>query len=288
MCRLLGIIANKPVEIKYSNKRFKQRANADISNFPNPNGWGIGYYQDEIPKIEKEPIDILSSNIPDDIIKNLQSQIFLSHLRKRVLKNGERREQVYTIENTHPFQWNKWIFAHNGSVFKNGEDRQAFTDTFLEPEWKTNIQGQTDSEVYFYWLLQNIEAEKDIKSGIKRAMQDIYNQRYDALNFILTDGVSLYAYCGYDENYVRRRMRNNEDFSEDHYVLRYLERDPTNDYVMYNSKEDVKIMLGKKAERLEKAVLVCSEPLSTEPWKKMDNQTLLVVSSDLSTKIFNI
>ena len=35
MCRLLGVIANQPVDLEFSLERFKKFANC------NPDGWGI-------------------------------------------------------------------------------------------------------------------------------------------------------------------------------------------------------------------------------------------------------
>jgi len=43
MCRLLGLVANKPVDIEFSLQRFKKFAKN------NPDGWGIGWYENNSP-----------------------------------------------------------------------------------------------------------------------------------------------------------------------------------------------------------------------------------------------
>jgi len=47
MCRLLGLVANKSVDLKFSLKRFK-----DFSK-SNPNGWGIGWYENNYSNVFK-------------------------------------------------------------------------------------------------------------------------------------------------------------------------------------------------------------------------------------------
>ncbi len=41
MCRLIGVIANKPVDLEFSLERFKNFAKW------NPDGWGIGWYEEK-------------------------------------------------------------------------------------------------------------------------------------------------------------------------------------------------------------------------------------------------
>lgn len=283
MCRLLGIIANKPVDIKYSAVKFKPLANKDISGKQNNAGWGIGYYSGNKPIVEKDTGNIKESDQSKNIVKHVRSKLFLSHLRNA--SPGLSR----TIENTHPFRSDQWIFAHNGTIHE--ADRSELKE-MLDPQWNMKIKGKTDSEIFFYWLLQNIHNEKDTISGIEKALNELYNQNYSSLNFLLTDGKMLIAHCAYKKN-------DSENVKK--YTLHYLERDPTNDYVEeYKSEEDVKIMLDEKAMRSEKAVLVCSEQLKPknqmdenqmdekqkgEPWKSMPNRSLLVISSDLSCEL---
>jgi len=45
MCRLLGLVANKPVDLEFSLVKFKEFASW------NPDGWGIGWYENK--KIKK-------------------------------------------------------------------------------------------------------------------------------------------------------------------------------------------------------------------------------------------
>src|SRR5690606_10087051 len=57
-----------------------------------------------------------------------------------------------SIENTHPFHYGRWIFAHNGTVphFLKVRDRMI---PEIDPLLRNDIKGMTDSEHVFYFLL---------------------------------------------------------------------------------------------------------------------------------------
>lgn len=131
------------------------------------------------------------------------------------------------------------------------------------------IQGEADSEVFFYWILQNIDQSGSVEEGIKRAIGQIAD--YTALNFLLSDGATFYAY---------RDAR--KQFSD--YTLYYLKRIPSEVLEELRSRE-LSWMLRRKAERGEQAVLVCSEKLTHEEcWEEIPLGTLLVIPDDLKPR----
>jgi hypothetical protein len=54
MCRLLGLVANKPVDLEFSLVKFKEFASW------NPDGWRIGWYENKKAKIFKQGISAIS------------------------------------------------------------------------------------------------------------------------------------------------------------------------------------------------------------------------------------
>ncbi len=57
MCRLLGLIANKTVDLEFSLTRFRKFAK------DNPDGWGIGWYEEDgSAKVFKQGISADNSN----------------------------------------------------------------------------------------------------------------------------------------------------------------------------------------------------------------------------------
>ena len=100
-------MANKEVGVEFSfliaNRSFKKLG------AQNPDGWGIGYYKNNNPEIFKESISTEESLQFNNNVKQLQSNFLISHVRKRsVGKDG--------LKNTHPFGYENWIFAHNGTI----------------------------------------------------------------------------------------------------------------------------------------------------------------------------
>lgn len=255
MCRLLGVIANKTVDLEFSflkaDKPFKQLGSK------NPDGWGIGWYANSKPMIYKEGLSILNSGQLANSMKEARSQIIISHLRKGT--GAEPAER-----NSHPFSFDEFIFAHNGSV-----DRERLMD-LLEDDFKNALKGETDSEVYFYWLVQNIRKEGDVVKGIRSAVNKVKEYEHRGLNFLLSDGRSLYAF---------RYSNGNRGY----YSLYYLVRGPTDGPLSLKSKE-TQMLLHSKSLNREKAVLVSSEKLTEEDWMEIPFGKVLIVDNKLSPR----
>ena len=258
MCRLFGLVANKEVNVKFSflkaNLSFKELGSK------NPHGWGIGYYKNGNPEITKESKSIEKSLKLNDIIEQKISNIFISHVRK---SSGTEIKYV----NTHPFGYEKWIFAHNGTI-----DIKDHIKEQLWSKYSKLIKGETDSEIFFFLLIQSIERNKDIIEGIKEVIGFIKDNKGNdttSLNFLLTNGEKMYS--------LRMVFKR-----EDNYTLYYLNRDPRGFNEMNYKSEETKLLIYSKSLAGEKAVIICSEQLtSEEDWISFSNGSLVVVDNDL-------
>jgi len=253
MCRLFGIIANKEVDINYSFFKADRKSFKELSK-EHPDGWGIGWFDDGIAKIFKQGAeDVNYEKYQFDKAKEIRSKIIISHVRKAT--QGDR-----STKNAHPFKFKNWLFAHNGSV-KRKPLLELLTNGYAQ------LISDTDSEVYFHLIIQEIENAGEVVRGIKSAIKKVKNcGDYTGLNFIMSDGKNLYAYRDAAQN-------------ESYYSLDYLERDPQKPFEA-KSKE-TKALLCSKALANEKAILVCSEKLSQEDWNEIDMGTLIIVNSNL-------
>jgi glutamine amidotransferase len=252
MCRLLGLIANKPVDLRFSLTEGPKTL-ADMSK-QNPDGWGLGWYQDGQPKIEKEPRQAGDSEQFLRTSAEGSSHIFVAHVRTATIGS-------LTKHNCHPFRSGKWLFAHNGTIYEHESLRQHLSHSHQKA-----IQGETDSEVFFHWLLQNIESSDSVIEGLKSAIQAIPD--YTALNFLLSDGDVLYAY-------------RDANVSESYYTLYWVVRSPEQEGGFVAGSKEVKALFESKKLRGERAVLVCSERLTEEPWEEIPIGSLLVVDKNL-------
>jgi len=232
MCRLFSFVANEPKECIELLEKFK-----DEFSEKNPHGWGIGWYTNKQVYYFKEGVP---ANAPDSkfsqTAKETKSEIIIAHVRE--LSNAPP-----ATENSHPFQHENWLFIHNGSV-----DREHLY-SLLEPKFIQKITGETDTEVYFYWVIQNIEKyNNNVIEGVITAVREVIGKYYTGINFILSDGTTLYAFR-YSQN------------PSDHYTLFKLERNHSD-----ASKKDI---------------IICSETITDEPWEPIGFGHMFIVSNSL-------
>lgn len=79
MCRLLGLIANKEVDVRFS--MLEAPENFKKLGERNPHGWGMGWYEDGEPKIEKYGECAFCSKRFDELAKEVKSRIIIAHIR---------------------------------------------------------------------------------------------------------------------------------------------------------------------------------------------------------------
>lgn len=254
MCRLLGLMANQAVDLEFSLGRFKKYAAS------NRDGWGIGWYESGKTMVYKEAG--LASDDPayDQRSKEVRSKIIIAHVRKAI--QGEQARV-----NSHPFQYENWLFAHNGSV-----SRESLLG-WLTETYKKDINGQTDSEVYFHWILQCVREKGNVVEGIKTALAEIARTKDSndsgGLNFLMSDGLGLYAF------------RFSSPGSLNYYSLYYLFRNPGDRQPSEFISKETSALVRSKSLAGERAVLVCSEKLTDENWQAIKPGQLLVVGPDL-------
>lgn len=251
MCRLLGILANKPVDFEFSIHRFKEYAR------DNPDGWGIGWYEGNSSKVFKQGISALNqdSALPA-LSRQVRSHIIISHVRKGT---GTSPSTL----NSHPFKYKNWLFAHNGSV------EREYLLTLLESRYSKEIKGKTDSEVYFHLILQHIYKSDSTISGIKSAIREVTKESYSGLNFLLANEKELYAF----------RYSSN---SKNYYCLYVLKRDPLKNGPLEFLSKETQLLIQSKSLANEKAILICSEKLTEENWTEVEFGNLLKVDSNLT------
>lgn len=141
MCQLLGMNCNVPTDICFSFTGFQARGGAtDI----HADGWGIAFFEGSGVRVFLDPQPSCNSPVAELVRQYpIRSKNVVAHIRKAT-------QGVVALENTHPFMrelWGKyWIFAHNGNL----PDLAPRLDGSFLPV------GNSDSELAFCWLLQNL------------------------------------------------------------------------------------------------------------------------------------
>lgn len=145
MSRLFAYMANDPNRVACALYPARQALVADAANLSPPaDSWGIGFYQGEVllqrrPKPPTGPVDFYA------VAKDLRTDVIIGHVRAGTIGKPKN-------ENTHPFRFRSWMFAHHGTVPQFDEIGSKLLETV--PDFlQRNIRGQTDSEVLFHLFL---------------------------------------------------------------------------------------------------------------------------------------
>jgi glutamine amidotransferase len=108
-------------------------------------GFGLGFYQNGEVLLQKKPqwgnreVDYY------DIAKELKTDAFVGHVRKATVG-------AWKHENSHPFRFRNWLFAHNGTIAHFDAVKPRMLEAI--PDFlRRNVRGDTDSEHLFHLFL---------------------------------------------------------------------------------------------------------------------------------------
>ncbi len=245
MCQLLGMNSRLPASLTLSFTGFSQRGGCTDHH---ADGWGMAFFESEGSRpgkgiryfVDKEsastsPIAKMLRSFP------IKSHNVVAHVRKATVG------QV-TLENSHPFVrelWGRyWVFAHNG-------DLKDFAPS-LHGSFKP--VGDTDSELAFCWLLQELaksHAGVPSVAELTLTLRELVPRisRHGTFNFLLSNGQALWTHASTNLHYLVRQ----HPFSEVHL------RD-----------EDVKVDLAELNGPDDRLAIVVTEPLTTnETWTRL-------------------
>jgi len=236
LCRLLGVISSQGFSQGYLAEFRNLAETGKVRSGAGPghkDGWGVVLYDGSTPNyLAREPksasADPKYLEVSDKLAK-VQEGILLAHLRKATKNGGPP-----SVENTHPFVNGRWAFAHNGGIRKFN----------IKPQ---GLKGITDSERFFRLLLNRFERDNSFEDALTWSVSFVRrNFDYSSLNFVLSDGDTIYAYrdCNEDENY---------------YSMLY--------------------------KRSKNEVVVSQEPLAGGDWESIPNRNLAKIQKDMSIQI---
>jgi glutamine amidotransferase len=253
MCRLLGIIASEPTEFRLVLEE-APRSLAVLSR-EHRDGWGLAVWDDEHHwKLDKGLACAGDDANFHRLASGTRGEQMVAHIRQRTVG-------VSSIENTHPFHSGRWVFAHNGTI----KDLE-FLRAHASPRRLREVRGQTDSELFFAFLLTRLdeshladqEPTADTDAVLKAAVREVRARPdFGAFNFLLAD-----ATCTYAHRFGRS--------------LFLLERGPGDVVRVLRESRDGVIVQTPWSQRRH-AVLIASEKLTDEPWEEVGEGMLLRV-----------
>jgi glutamine amidotransferase len=209
-----------------------------------PDGWGVATFGEGRWRVHKGTAPASRDARFRRRAEGLRGEVLVSHVRKRTV--GETR-----LENTHPFRRSGWIFAHNGTIYD-----QAYLRARVSRRRAAEIRGDTDSELFFAYLLTRLDEAGGLVRGggpacaridrvLAETMRDCRSRKdFGAASFLLSNGSTMYAH---------RFGR----------TLHLLERGT----------------LAAPSCARRPAVFIASEPTTDEAWSEVPEGTLLRIDA---------
>lgn len=233
----------------------------------NGDGFGLAWYNHAIadtPALFKSVSPAWSNNNLLELSHMIESSCILAHVR------AATQSLSVSEANCHPFKWGKYAFMHNGDIGGFPQLRRSFLNT-LSDEAFSQVKGTTDSECFFalfqdkFRLLDSLDIYDRLATAmmhtIKKVvslMREITPNEHAYLNMVVSDGrVALGV-----------RFTTDKPERADSLYLNLGKKYVCEDGICY--------MKDPGAD--EKAIIISSEPLSTEPgWQQIPVNSMVLV-----------
>jgi glutamine amidotransferase len=216
MCRLFGFRSVIPSQMHRSLVAADNALGRQSDR--HPDGWGVAYYVDGAPHVTRSPQHALGDALFHRVSGVVSSDTVIAHVRKAT-------QGGHTVLNCHPFQYGRWVFAHNGDVPDFGARRDALLAE-VSPRLRRFVLGETDSEVVFFMLLSRLEAYgplaqpkavEEVMDAARGTVADVARLcpapegKTNLLTFLVTDGTTMVAHQGGKELFFSTYKRRCAD-----------------------------------------------------------------------------
>jgi glutamine amidotransferase len=256
MCRLFGL-SSAPHRTRATFWLLEAPDSLSGQSRRDPDGTGLGWFTaDGEAQVHKAPVAAYQDRAFAEEAKSVESRTFLAHIR--FASTG-----ALEVRNTHPFQQDGRLFAHNGVIEDLPRlDEELGADRAL-------VQGDTDSERFFALVTRETAAHGgDVGAGIEAAARWVArNLPLYALNIVLTTADELWAlrYPDTHDLYLLERPAGG------HHGVRHLDHSGTGGRLRVHSAD-----LTRRG-----ATVVASERMDDNPhWQLMAPGELLHVGPD--------
>lgn len=234
MCRLLGYVSQEKTS-------FDSIVGEDFSEFVSLSsvhcdGWGIATinHAEHLAHVDRAPETAATSQAFDAALGKVDADGALLHLR------WATKGLPVTEDNTHPFKYQDFTFIHNGAIFP-----PAALDPYISPKFAALVQGETDSERYFYFLMTMIEKHGFVE-GVKECVKTITTTMdYSSINAMIMNEDTYVVICEHHPE------RHPDWAPQDYYELKY--------------RKD------------EHGILVASTGWNQPGWEVLNNHQILVI-----------
>ncbi|MCT4641360.1 MAG: class II glutamine amidotransferase [Bacteriovoracaceae bacterium] len=273
MCRIFAFRSKLNSKV-HSSLLSADKALGDLSK-THPDGWGVAYYQDNVPHLIKSLNCAVEDKIFHKVSAVVASRSVIAHIRKAT--QGEN-----SILNSHPFQFGSWIYAHNGNI-KNFNSHRNKLLNLVDKEQKRNILGQTDSEIIFHIILSELNRNNVSKNSHISQIVSCVKSAIEKICFIIGPLTNSTSPCP-TENYLTMALTCGQKLiilqaGQPIWYSTYKKNCPEKSHCsFYNKSCEKESSFGQEVNHL----IVSSEPLSSENiWKELQFGEVIYVDENL-------
>ncbi len=203
MCRMLAVIGpvNKKrivdsliigiIDMALERTGETHEALEENPEYVHDSGWGVAWIEEGDINLYRSPTPIFEDKLALEKLKHnfIFREFLLFHARKASPTFEPK------IENTHPFitdfEGLPVVFSHNGEL------KESFFSS-TPPLKQYQPTGETDSERFFYYLLEQIESPDNLnKTKMEKILRNIPEDSYTAVNFILATPKDVFVNVQY-------------------------------------------------------------------------------------------
>jgi len=253
MCRLFAM-SGAPRRVSATFWLLDASDSLAVQSRREPDGTGLGWFdQDGTPRVAKQPIAAYEDAAFAREAREVSSQTFIAHIR--YASTGG-----LSTENTHPFELDGRLFAHNGVI-----EGLPSLEAELGDDLRL-VRGETDSERFFALVTRETARRGgDLAAGLTAAARWVGSELpLYALNVVLTTSTEVWAlhYPDTHELYVLERAPGGARGN------RHLDH--------ASPAGTVRVRSGELADL--PAVVIASEPMDEDPgWRLLASGELLHV-----------
>ena len=205
MCRLFAFRANRPTSVEgplvSAPHSLMRQSCGDRRGECHDSGWGIGFYHVDRPQRIRSARPAADDPAYGQLAHDTLARTMIAHVRQASVGSIAER-------NNHPFVFGRLLFAHNGTLQGFAANPERLLNK-IPAHLRDRIEGETDSEHVFFYLLGKIEHAlgnlettckgTEVAAILREAVLEIAAlypgtaEEPSRLNFVLTDGETLAA-----------------------------------------------------------------------------------------------
>lgn len=251
MCRLLAIVSSEPTEYRVV-LHDAPRSLAVLSR-EHRDGWGIAVHAETTGwNLERSTLTACD----DARFRELAGgtgETLVAHIRQKTVGPT-------SLENTHPFLRDGFIFAHNGTIRKLDA-----LESRISARRRAELKGDTDSERLFAVVLSRLDAAQIGACCLSENADQVLRELAAELRAIEGIGSFNFVLSNGRTTYVHR-------FGRSLYVLTRGRHDPL---VRMRIAKETGVAIETPWSARRRAVFVASEALTDEPWRPVTEGTML-------------